>query len=38
MMVGHDAMSKNPTVRRIIMNGLDPATAQPVPCGPNDPF
>ncbi len=38
MIVGHDAMSKNPTVRRIILNSLDPATRQPVKCGPNDPL
>lgn len=37
MRVGHDAMSKSPTVRRMIMNALDPATRQPVHCGPDMP-
>ncbi|GED96403.1 alpha/beta fold hydrolase [Gordonia crocea] len=30
--VGHDAMSKDPTVRRIILNELDPAARKPVKC------
>ncbi|MFT4200474.1 esterase/lipase family protein [Gordonia sp. (in: high G+C Gram-positive bacteria)] len=37
MRVGHDAMSKSPTVRRIIMNALDPAHRRPVVCGPDMP-
>ncbi len=31
--VGHDGMSKNPTVRQIILNELDPEHRRPVRCG-----
>ncbi|MFT4044856.1 MAG: alpha/beta fold hydrolase [Gordonia sp. (in: high G+C Gram-positive bacteria)] len=37
MRVGHASMSSSPTVRRMILNGLDPDHRKPARCGPDMP-